>query len=221
LNHAVEEVVVKLLAVVLASIMVAPAAAQDAAFRPLLEWQAAGGGALPDTWQIEGDTIRHQPGGGDIESLETFGDFELAFDWRIAPGGNSGVAYRVGDGTGAAFERGPEYQILDNPGHPDGQNPLTSAGSVYALYPPSADVTRPAGEWNSGRIVVDGTHVEHWLNDVRIVEYELGSPDWTQRVAASKFVAWPQFGKARTGHIVLQDHASVVEYRSVRVRLLP
>jgi hypothetical protein len=211
----------KLFAVVLAAMIAVPALALDDVFRPLTDWWAADGGAMPDTWQINDDIISHKPGGGDIESVDTFADFELAFDWRIAPGGNSGVAYRVGDGTGAAYERGPEYQILDNARHADGKNPLTSAGSVYGLYPPSQDATRPAGEWNSGRIVVDGTHVEHWLNGVRIVEYELGSPDWTQRVATSKFVAWPQFGKARAGHIVLQDHESAVDYRNVRIRLLP
>ena len=211
----------KLLAVVLATMMAVPATAQDDVLRPLTEWRAAGGGAMPDTWKINGEIISHKPGGGDIESIDTFADFELTFDWRIAPGGNSGVAYRVGDGTGAAYERGPEYQILDNAGHADGKNPLTSAGSVYGLYPPSQDATRPAGEWNSGRIVVDGAHVEHWLNGVRIVQYELGSSDWTERVAGSKFVAWPHFGKAGVGHIVLQDHGSAVDYRNMRIRLLP
>ena len=211
----------KLLAVVLATMMAVSATAQDDVLRPLTEWRAADGGAMPDTWKINGEIISHKPGGGDIESIDTFADFELTFDWRIAPGGNSGVAYRVGDGTGAAYERGPEYQILDNAGHADGKNPLTSAGSVYGLYPPSQDATRPAGEWNSGRIVVDGAHVEHWLNGVRIVQYELGSSDWTERVAGSKFVAWPQFGKAGVGHIVLQDHGSAVDYRNMRIRLLP
>ena len=122
-----------------------------AEFQQLTQWRAYGGGEIPSNWQVSGGDISHTPGGGDLVSVETFRNFELAFDWRIASGGNSGIMYRVVESAGAAHASGPEYQILDNPGHPDGQSPLTSAASAYGLYPPQDDVTLPAGEWNSGR----------------------------------------------------------------------
>lgn len=190
-------------------------------FRPLTDWRAYGSDDhAPSTWTILGGLIHHEPGGGDIVSRETFSDFELAFDWRIAPGGNSGVMYRVVESFGAPYQSGPEYQILDNAGHPDGQSPLTSAASAYGIYAPSADVSLPAGEWNSARIVVVGSHVEHWLNGVRVLAYDLGSPDWEARVAASKFAAWPGYGRQPAGHIDLQDHDAVVDYRDIRIRPL-
>ena len=190
-------------------------------FAPLTAWRAYGGTDVPSSWRMTGNDISHSPGGGDLISVERFGDFELAFDWRIAPGGNSGVFYRVDEAAGIAHASGPEYQILDNQGHPDGQNPLTSAASAFALYAPAEDVTRPAGEWNSARILVDGTHVEHWLNGTKVLEFELGSPDWEARVADSKFADLPAYGKASEGHISLQDHGSAVDYRNFRVRALP
>jgi hypothetical protein len=207
-------------AVLALSALAAPAGSAEDGWRPLAGWTAAGGGAVPPNWQISGGDISHTPGGGDLVSTETFANFELAFDWRVAPGGNSGVMYRVGGGAGAPFQRGPEYQILDNARHPDGRNPLTSAASAYGLYAPSADVTRPAGEWNSARILVDGAHVEHWLNGTMVLAYELGSADWNERVAASKFASLPGYGRAPEGHISLQDHGNVVDYRNMRVRIL-
>lgn len=112
-------------------------------------------------------------------------------------------------------------QVLDDARHPDGKSPLTSAGSAYGLYPVPRGVVRPAGEWNRVRLVINGNHVEHWLNDVKVVEYQLGSADWSERVAGSKFAKWPEFGKAAEGRIGLQDHGDVVAYRSIKIRVLP
>ncbi|HZY69059.1 MAG TPA: DUF1080 domain-containing protein, partial [Devosia sp.] len=96
----------------------------------------------------------------------------------------------------------------------------TSAASAYGLYGPAADVSLPAGQWNSGRILVDGSHVEHWLNGTKVLEFEIGSADWAERVAGSKFAGWPDFAAAREGHITLQDHGSAVTFRNMRVRSL-
>jgi hypothetical protein len=201
-------------------LLLAPLPALAAGPSPLANWRAYGGGPLPPTWTISGNLIRHVPGGGDIETAGQYADFALDFDWQISPGGNSGVFYRVPQGTGGTDLDGPEYQILDNAGHADGQQPITSAASAYAVYPPSRDVTRPVGEWNSGRIVVRGNHVEHWLNGVEVLTYELGSPDWRARVAASKFHGLP-YGEAPRGSIVLQDHGAVVAYRNITLKPLP
>jgi hypothetical protein len=118
----------------------------------------------------------------------------------------------------AVYLTGPEMQVLDNGGHPDGKTPNTSAGSNFALHAPLRDVTRPVGQWNQARLVVNGSHVEHWLNGVKIVEYELWGDDWKARVAASKFKAMPRYGLARRGHIALQDHGDWVAFRNIRIR---
>ena len=195
--------------------LTAPALAADPV--PLTDWRAYGGGPLPSTWTVSGDTISHQPGGGDIATAAQYRDFELDFDWQISAGGNSGVFYRV---PGGGVLGGPEYQILDNGGHPDGRNPITSAASAYAIYAPTADLTRPVGEWNSSRIVVEGSHVEHWLNGTRVLSYDLGSPAWQARVDASKFKS-SNYGQAAEGYIVLQDHGAAVSYRNLRLTPLP
>jgi hypothetical protein len=109
-------------------------------------------------------------------------------------------------------------QVVDNVRHRDGKNPLTSAGSNYALHAPVRDVTRPVGEWNDVGLVVKSPHVEHWLNGVKIVEYELWSPDWEARVKASKFSTMPGYGRAKRGHIALQDHGDRVWYRHIKIR---
>lgn len=199
--------------------LASPAMAAD--FHALTAFRAYGSDAPPPpTWTFSNGIIHHEPGGGDIISVESFGDFELTFDWRIAPEGNSGVMYRVDERFGAPYQSGPEYQILDNAGHADGKSPLTSAASAYGLYAPSTDASRPAGEWNSARIVVKRSHVEHWLNGHRVVSYDLGSPDWLERVKASKFASWPGYGQQQTGHITLQDHGNVVDFRNLLIRPL-
>src|SRR5919202_1955113 len=111
-------------------------------------------------------------------------------------------------------------QGLDDARHADGKSRLTSAGAAYGLYPSPAGVVKPAGEWNKVRLVVNGAHVEHWLNGQKVVEYELWSPDWEAKVKASKFAAWPGYGRARRGHIALQDHGNQVWFRNIRIRRL-
>ena len=104
--------------------------------------------------------------------------------------------------------------------HPDGRSKLTSAASCYGLYAPSEDATKRVGEWNQARIVVNGNHVEHWLNGKKVVTYELSNDDWNARVAKSKFVAWKKFGTLKRGKIDLQDHGDAVAYRSIKIKQL-
>lgn len=212
----------RLFAAALLVLAAAPSLASAAdGFRPLDQWRPYGGsGPLPAQWQVAGGVITHTPGGGDIVSVESFANFELDFDWKISAGGNSGVMYRVDERYGAPFQSGPEYQLVDNAGHADGAQPITSAASCYGIVAPAADLTRPVGEWNSARIVVDGAHVEHWLNGQRVLAYELGSPDWQAAVAASKFAAWPAYGTLAQGHIDLQDHGDAVSFRNLMIKPL-
>ena len=109
-------------------------------------------------------------------------------------------------------------QILDDAGHADGQNSLTSAGSNYGLHAPASDAVRPAGEWNTARIVVDGSSVEHWLNGEHLLSYELGSEEWLELVANSKFTEWPAYGLAKSGYVGLQDHGDRVWFRNLKIR---
>jgi len=174
----------------------------------------------PEGWQvINGCLVRVAPA-GDLTTIEEFDDFELSLEWRISPGGNSGIFFRADERLEYPWQSAPEMQVLDNAEHPDGKNPRTSAGANYALHAPSRDVTQPVGLFNRVRIVACGNHVEHWLNDVKVVEYELGSPEWEKLVAESKFKTMPHYGRVRRGHIVLQDHGDKVWYRNIKIRPL-
>jgi hypothetical protein len=175
---------------------------------------------MTDGWQVVDGALTRVGRGGDIITVDQFQDFDLAFEWKVAPGGNSGVFFRASEETGAVWQNAAEYQILDNAGHKDGQDPMTSTGSNYAMHAPAKDVSRPAGEWNSSRIVVKGNHVEHWLNGEKIVEYEIGSEEWLALYNKSKFNKYPTYGRVPKGHIAIQDHGDHVAFRSIKIRPL-
>ena len=184
-------------------------------------WRTYGADDLHDGWQAVDGTLVRVDGGGDIITRETYADFELKVDWMVLEGGNSGIFIRASEESGRIFEGAPEVQVLDDAVHADGANPLTSAGANYAIHPAPRGVVRPAGEWNEARVRVEGNRVQQWLNGVEIVDYELGSPEWTALVAASKFAEWPEYGTYATGHIGLQDHGDRVSFRNLKVRRIP
>jgi hypothetical protein len=173
-----------------------------------------------DGWKIVDGALFRAGDGGDLITKEQFGDFELTLEWKLAEGGNSGIFFRGSEDSEVIWHSAPEIQVLDNARHNDGQSAITSAGSNYAVHPPERDVTKPIGEWNSVRLIARGPHVEQWLNGVKVVEYELFSADWNERVKKSKFVKYPQYGRAARGHIGLQDHGDPVWYRNIRIRPL-
>jgi hypothetical protein len=184
------------------------------------DWRGFRQAHMPSGWQVMGGALTRVGPGGDIITKEQYESFELTLDWKISPGGNSGVFFHVVEDSARKYvwETGPEMQILDNAGHADGKIPNTSAASNFAMHAPSRDVTKPVGEWNQARLLVDGPHVEHWLNGVKVLEYELWSDDWAQRVQASKFKSMPLYGKSRSGHIALQDHGDWVAFRNIKIR---
>ncbi len=176
---------------------------------------------VPDGWQVSDGALTRVGGGGDIITTEQFGDFELTLEWKVEEGGNSGVLFRVTEEADRVWKSGPELQILDNERHPDGRVPETSAGSNYGLHAPMEDAVHPAGSWNAVRLVVQQHHVEHWLNGVKVVEYDLGTPEWEEMVAATKFDTLPFYGRVPAGHIALQDHGDWVAYRNIKIKRLP
>ncbi len=189
--------------------------------RALDGWTGYGRSDLPAGWQIEGDALAFVPGGEGGDAVVPggpYGDFELALEWKIQPCGNSGIFYRGAEGHEAVWASAPEMQVLDDACHPDARYPSHRAGSNYDLHAATPGAVRPAGEWNQARIVAQGPHVEHWLNGVEMAEYEQGSPDWTARVAASKFREMPDYGRAMSGVIALQDHGDRVWYRNLKIR---
>lgn len=179
--------------------------------------------AMPPGWEIvDGALHQAQPGsGGDIVTRESYRDFDFEFEWKLAEGGNSGVMYRVSEEYEHPYLTGPEYQLLDNAGHPDAlEGPDRMAGANYDVHPTDPTAARPAGEWNTGRILVQGTHVEHWLNGKKVVEYELFSPEWTAAVAASKWAETPSYGREETGRIAFQGDHEQVWLRAMRIKPL-
>ena len=173
----------------------------------------------PDAgWTVKDGALSPDPKlSKDLMTKAEFENFELAFDWRIAPKGNSGVMFHVIETGDETYESGPEYQILDNS---RGEAPPEQAAGLYALYAPVGAVTRPVGEFNQARLVVEHGKVQHWLNGVKVAEYDLGSADFKARVAASKFKRWPQFARSPTGHIALQNHGNDVAFRNLKIRVL-
>lgn len=172
-------------------------------------------------WTAENGLLVRSGAGGDLTTDKQYANFELELEWKVEKGGNSGVIYRIDHRGEKSYVSGPEMQILDDAVHRDGQNPLTSAGANYALHPAVPGLNKGANEWNTVRLVVNGTHVEHWLNGKQVVAYELGSADWETRRKASKFANAEMYGRAGRGHIALQDHGDRVYFRNIRIRELP
>jgi len=195
-------------------------------WRPLFDgkttagWRGYRQQQIPDGWRVENGALTTSGKAGDIVSADQFEDFELVLEWKIAPGGNSGVFYRVTEEDPVLWHTAPEMQLIDDRGYKGPLKDTQKTGANYDLHPPASDATRPAGAWNESRILVRNDHVEHWLNGTKVVEYELGSPDWEARVTQSKFKEYARYGKARRGHIAIQDHGDAISFRTIRIREL-
>lgn len=185
-------------------------------------WRGYKAQAMPAGWRVMDGMLTKEASTGDIVSRDQFGNFELALEWRLGPGGNAGLFYRGTEEYEYIYWSAPEYQLLDDSLHVDGKNRLTAAGAAYGLYPAPAGIVKPANQWNSTLIVVQGSRVQHWLNGQKLLEYELWGPDWEAKIKASKFNDWPNYGRARSGYIGIQgDHEGVLSLRNIRIRVLP
>ncbi|MFS4416124.1 DUF1080 domain-containing protein [Maribacter sp. 2307ULW6-5] len=195
-------------------------------------WHEYGRNGVSAHWKVEGEAlVFHPPEDREDNAhynLITDGEytnFELSLDWRIAPGGNSGIFWGVKEtpDIGQPYASGPEIQVLDNAAHPDAKNgPNRHAGALYDMVPPNKDVTKPAGEWNTTVIRVDHNKNQGtvMMNGEKIAEFAVNGPEWDAMVANSKFNGWDHFGKYPTGKIGLQDHGDVVAYRNIKIKEL-
>lgn len=182
-------------------------------------WKEPG---LPAGWQVAAGVLSKDGPVDDLVTVKSYANFELELEWKIGKSGNSGVFYRGTREYDHIYWSAPEYQLLDDANTEDGKSPLTAAGSDYALYGAAPGVVKPYDQWNRTRLLVRGNHVEHWLNGVKVVEYDFGSEDWKKRVAASKFAKYPNYGLAASGLIGIQgDHPGALAIRNVRIRELP
>ena len=182
-------------------------------------WRGYKEATLPAGWRIVDGVLTKTGSVNDIITKDQFGNFELALDWKLSPGGNAGVFYRGTEEYDHIYWSATEYQLLDDAGHPDGQSRLTAAGANYGLYPSPAGIVKPGGQWNSTLIVANGNNVQHWMNGQKLLEYDLGSPDWEAKVKASKFTEYPHYGRAPRGFIGIQgDHDGSLSIRNVRIR---
>ncbi len=175
-------------------------------------------------WNIINGEL-HSSGAGwdadqDIITKEVFSNFELMLEWKIAPENSSGIFFYVQKGSGhPIYESAPEYQLMDDKGWPQKMKPNQYTAASYAMYEPVAAKVKPVGEWNATRIIVNYPHVEHWLNGVKVVEYDFGSEDWETRKASGKWAEIPNYGKTKSGHIGLQNAGKVV-FRNIKIMQL-
>lgn len=203
-------------------------------------WRGLGRSGVPEKhWVIEDGAIKKVPSGevplqadgqplegGDLMTREAFRNFELVFEWKISPGGNSGVKYNVSEEMSIAnpprsAALGFEYQILDDERHPDAKNgPHRTAAALYDLVAPEGKRLEPVGEFNRARIVFAGGRGEHWLNGVKVLSYDLGTPRMNELLTRSKYKDIVGFADKRSGHIVLQDHADAAWFRNIKLRRL-
>jgi len=214
-----------------AAMMIGSGFAADDGFKPLFDgktsagWRSIKDSDFPsDGWEIK-DGVLTVLGkkGGDIITAKKYANFDLRFEFKLTPGANSGVKYFIEPEKNKSV--GCEFQVLDDDKHPDaklGINGNRTVGSLYDLIPARADKkVEPIGEWNEGRIVVNGNHVEHWLNGGKVVEYDRTSPEFKAHIEASKFKKMDGYAQQKEGHILLQDHNNVVSFRNIRIKELP
>jgi len=184
------------------------------------DWIVENGALTLNAKQVDGKWSTSD--GGDIVTLEEYENYELSLDWKVGACGNSGIMFNVTDNGSKDYpwQTGPEMQILDNVCHPDGQIITHRAGDLYDMISCKFETVKPAGEWNTARIVIHDGHLEQWLNGRKLVETEMFTPEWATMIAESKFKDMDGFGQSRKGRISLQDHNDPISFKNIKIREL-
>jgi hypothetical protein len=176
---------------------------------------------MPPEWMVMDGVLMKMKGTEDIVTVGTYANFELSIDWKVGLRGNAGIFYRGTEKETRVYWSAPEYQIAEDSLTPDSKNLMTSAGAVYQFYPSRRGVNHPAGQWNTAKIVAKGPHIEHWLNGVMLAQYEMWSPEFTEKFQASKFKGYAGFARATSGVIAIQgDHQGELSLRNIKIREL-
>jgi hypothetical protein len=180
-----------------------------------------------DSWMVKdgvlyckGSTTDKSDRRADLITNDTFENFDLQLDWKIAPQGNSGILYMVTENYETSYLSGPEYQVIDDVNFPEKLEDWQKVAANYAMHTAPTAHPKPAGEWNHARIVVDHGHVQHWLNGEKVVEYDLWTDDWKKRKAEGKWKDAPGYGMSKVGHIALQDHGSEAWFKNIEIKKL-
>ncbi|MES2830203.1 MAG: DUF1080 domain-containing protein [Bacteroidota bacterium] len=190
-------------------------------------WHTYGKTAASNKWKADAGTLHFVPSaegdGGDLVTDKAYSNFHLKIDWKVAPKSNSGIIFYVQDDQkkyGATYLTGPEMQVLDNDGHPDGKITKHRAGDLYDIIKSSSEPVKPVGEWNTAEIISNKGSLELKLNGVTVVKTTLWDQNWKDLVAKSKFAQWEGFGAFQSGKIALQDHGDEVWYRNIMIKEL-
>ncbi|MGI4727431.1 MAG: 3-keto-disaccharide hydrolase [Janthinobacterium lividum] len=176
-------------------------------------------------WMVKDGALTLDPkaeGQGDLLTNKEYENFELAVEWKISAEGNSGIIFGVHEDPvfNATYDTGIEMQVLDNKGAEDNKKANHLAGSLYDMKAPSADVAKPAGEWNMVKIRKEKGHLTFWMNGTKTIETQMGSPEWESFINNSKFKTWKNFAKYPKGHLALQDHGHEVAFRNIMIKEL-
>lgn len=191
-------------------------------------WRNYNSNTIGPGWKVEGgslfldNSVTQSEDRGDIVTHDEYENFELLIEWKIDSCGNSGILFNVIEDPKyqRVWHTGPEMQVLDNTCHPDAKIEKHRAGDLYDLIKCSKETVKPAGQWNQVKIISDKSKYEFWLNGTKVVEFTMHTPAWDALVAGSKFKSLPDFGKAKRGHIALQDHGDKVWFRNIKIKEL-
>jgi hypothetical protein len=177
-----------------------------------------------DSWEVVNGQLHCKSANvkqrADLITAQQYDNFELQVDWKVDKGANSGIIYRVLETSGPSYETGPEYQLIDDEGYAEKLQDWQKSGSDYAMHPPSELAAKPAGEYNHTKIVVKGAHVEHWLNNKKVADFELWTSEWDQLKQKGKWKDAKDYGMAKKGYIALQDHGGGIWFKNIKVRKL-
>jgi hypothetical protein len=177
-----------------------------------------------DSWEVVNGELHCKKDGvhqrADLVTGENYASFEIKFDWRLSKGANSGLLYHVQENHDGSYETGPEYQLIDDAGYEEKLEDWQKSGSDYGMHPPTKIASRPAGEYNHSRLIVDDAHVQHWLNGVKVADFTAWTPEWESLKKKGKWKDYPDYGIARSGLIALQDHGGGIWFKNIKIKKL-